>query len=229
MGEGYAPGLAGERERPVKGGIAAAENQQPLAGVGIGLPDPVVHGGTFELGGAIDHQPSRLERADATGDHHRARIEAGAGAGHHVEAPPVSLPAQFRNLLAKVELGGERLDLLEQAVDEFLRTADRQRRNVIDRLVRIELRALAARSGERVDDVGLDAKQAQLKDLKQPARAGPNDDDVGDHRCARRGARFGHALPLYLIPAPFYTAGRSCSGSPGLLGLGHGGTTGETR
>ena len=46
----------------------------------------------------------------------------------------------------------ERLDLLQQPVDQLLRAAHGQRRNVIDRLVRIELGALAADLRQRIDD-----------------------------------------------------------------------------
>ncbi len=84
----------------------------------------------------------------------------------HVEAPR-GLARDFDDLLAEMKAGVERLDLLHQAVDEFLGAADRQRRDVVDRLVRIELRALPARMRERIDDLALDAEQAELEDGEQ--------------------------------------------------------------
>jgi hypothetical protein len=42
----------------------------------------------------------------------------------------------------------EGLDLLEQAVDQLLGAAHRQRGNIIDRLVRIQFGALAADGGQ---------------------------------------------------------------------------------
>ncbi len=84
--------------------------------------------------------------------------------------------AQLRDLLAQMKRGLEGLGLLQQAIDQFLGAADRQRRNVIDRLVGIQLRALAAGLTQRVDDVGADAQQAQLKDLKQSDGTGADDD-----------------------------------------------------
>ncbi len=85
--------------------------------------------------------------------------------------------AQFGDFRAKVKLRIERMRLLHQPVDEFLRTADRKRRNVIDRLVRIELGALPARRLERIDHMGRNAEQPELEDLKQAARPRADDDD----------------------------------------------------
>ena len=48
------------------------------------------------------------------------------------------------DFLAEMERGMERFHLLQQPVDQFLRAANRQRGDVVDRLVGIELGALAA-------------------------------------------------------------------------------------
>ena len=68
-------------------------------------------------------------------------------------------------------------DLLLQTIDEFLCTAHRQRRDVIDGLFGIELGALSADVGQRIDQMCLDAQQTQLEHLKQAARPGTDDDD----------------------------------------------------
>jgi hypothetical protein len=70
------------------------------------------------------------------------------------------------------------LDLLHEPIDELLRIAYRQRRDVIDRLVRIQLRALSARMRQRIHDVGLDAEEAKLEGLEKAAGAGADDDGV---------------------------------------------------
>jgi hypothetical protein len=88
-----------------------------------------------------------------------------------------------------VELGVERLDLLHQAVHEFLRTANRQRRDVVDRLVRIELRALPARMLQGVDEVALDAQQPEFENLEQAGRACADDNGIGLDRLAGGGRR----------------------------------------
>ena len=54
-----------------------------------------------------------------------------------------------------MKLGTERLDLLQQPVNQLLGAAHRQRRNVVNRFIRIQLGALTARLLERVDDVAL--------------------------------------------------------------------------
>ena len=81
----------------------------------------------------------------------------------------------------------ERLDLLEQAVDEFLRAAHRQRRDVVDRLVGIELGALAAGVRERVDDLALHAEQSELEHGEEADRAGADDHALGLDGGWRRG------------------------------------------
>ncbi len=59
-----------------------------------------------------------------------------------------------------MKLGVERLDLLHQAVDQLLRATDRQRGDVVDGLVRVKLRALAARMGKRIHEMSFDSEQA---------------------------------------------------------------------
>ncbi len=83
------------------------------------------------------------------------------------------------HFLAQVEGRVERLDLLEQVVGQFLAGADRHGRDVVDRLVRIQLDALAADCRQRIDDVGLDLEQAEFEYLEQADRAGADDDGIG--------------------------------------------------
>ncbi len=85
----------------------------------------------------------------------------------------------LRHLLVEMERGAERFDLFEQTVDEFLRIADRDRGNVVDRLVGIEFGALSAGLRQRIDDVCLQPEQAEFENLEQAARPGADDDDIG--------------------------------------------------
>ena len=155
------------------------------------IAHPVVDLPPFETFGLRHGQAARLEGADSGRDHHRARIEHRAGTGEHVEAA-VFLFAQLHGFLAQVQLGAEWLDLLQQALDQFLRTTDRQRRNVVDGLVGIKLGALAARGRKRVEQVRLDAQQAELEHLEQAGRTGADDDRFGrdglaQFRCRLQG------------------------------------------
>ena len=163
-------------ERPVECRVAAAEDDEALTGELGGVLDAVLDGGPLEGLGALEADAPWLERAETGGDHDRAGIEGGAGGGAHMKAP-VRPAAEFRDFLAEVQLRLERLDLLQQPVDQFLRPAHRQRRNVVDGLVRIELGALPARVRQGIHDVGADAEEAELEDLEQSAGTGADDDD----------------------------------------------------
>jgi hypothetical protein len=177
--------LAVQVDHPVERGIAAAEDHQPLA-VEVGcIAHPVVDLPVLERVGALDAEPARLEGAEAGGDHDRPCQEARAGRGAEVEAA-VLAPLQLDDFLAEMKLRAERLDLLEQPVDEFLGAAHRHGRDVVDGLVRIQLGALAARVPQGVHDVGLDAQQPQLERLEQAGRPRPDDDGIGLDR-ARTG------------------------------------------
>ena len=123
-------------------------------------------------------ETTRLERAEAAGNDHGARVEARVARGAQQERM-IRQHLQLGHFLAHVELRVERLRLLQQAVDQLLRAAHGQRGNVIDRLLGIQLAALAAGMLERVDDVGANAQQAELEDLEQAAGAGADDDRIG--------------------------------------------------
>ena len=174
-----AAGLAGEVDDPVERRIAAAENRELLAVVAGGVAHAVVDGLAFERFRARHADAPRLERADATGDDHRARVEARAQDGLDVEAAVFAL-AQRGHFLAQVQRRIERRDLLQQPVDELLGAADGQRRDVVDRLVGIQLGALAAGRAQRIDQVAAHAQQPELEYLEQPAGTGANDHDFGD-------------------------------------------------
>jgi hypothetical protein len=89
----------------------------------------------------------------------------------------------FRHFLPEMKRRIERLCLFEQAVDQLLSTANRQRRDVVNRLVGIQLGALSAGAGQRIDDMGADAKQAEFENLEQ-AHGARTDDDGIDRQAA---------------------------------------------
>ena len=184
---GEARGLRQQLQRPVERGIAAAEDHQALAGELRGALHPVLDGAALERLRALEADAARLERADAGGDHHRAGVEGGAGRGAHVKAP-VLARGELEHFLTEMKLRLEGLDLLQQPVDQLLCPAHRQRRDVVDRLVGIELGALAARVRERIHHVCADPEQAELEYLEQPTRAGANDQDLGADRRPAGGA-----------------------------------------
>ena len=78
-----------------------------------------------------------------------------------------------------MELGGEGRDLRHQVVGQLLAGDHGKARNVVDRLFRIELGALAARTVENVDEVAFDVEQPEFEGREQPAGARANDNDIG--------------------------------------------------
>jgi len=85
-----------------------------------------------------------------------------------------------------VEMEGrlEWLDLLHQRIRYALAGDERNSRDVVDRLFRIELGTLAADLVEDVDKMHFHIEQAQFENGKQPARARANDQHVGFDRFA---------------------------------------------
>ncbi len=72
--------------------------------------------------------------------------------------------------------GAKGLDLLEQAIDKFLRAAHRQSRDIVDGLLRIQLGALPTGLRQRIHQVCFYAQQSQLKYLKQATGTCTHDD-----------------------------------------------------
>ena len=78
-----------------------------------------------------------------------------------------------------MKAGVERRDLLQQARHQLAPAAHRCAGNVVDRLVGVELDALAAGVGQRVDHMSPNVQQSQFEHLEQADRAGADDDGVG--------------------------------------------------
>ncbi len=127
--------------------------------------DAVVNRTTFERLGTLDADAARLERAYPSSNHHRAGIEGLARRRSHQEAAIVTA-GKLGHFIAQVKRRMKRLDLFQQPVDQLLCTAHRQRGDVVDRLLGVELGALPARDSEGVQNVGADAQQSELEDLE---------------------------------------------------------------
>ena len=78
----------------------------------------------------------------------------------------------------------ERLDLLQQRLGETLAGDEGNAGDVVDRLFRIELGALAADLVENVDKMHLHIEQAQFENGKQPAGTCANNQHIGFDRFA---------------------------------------------
>jgi hypothetical protein len=93
----------------------------------------------------------------------------------------------------------ERLDLFHQRFGQALTGDVGDARNVVDRLFRIELGALAADLVENVDKVRFHIEQTQFENGKQPTRARANNQHIGFDRFAHI-ASFRLNMPAGLVP-----------------------------
>ena len=88
----------------------------------------------------------------------------------------------IRHLFAEMEDRRKVMVLLEEVFGELIGGADRNSRDVVDGLRRVELHALAAYGAKRINHVALDLKEAELKNLKEADGARTDDDGIGfDH------------------------------------------------
>ena len=79
----------------------------------------------------------------------------------------------------KWNAGSNGLICSQQPVGQLLAGADRDAGNVVDRLLRIKLGALAARPVENVDQMGFQLGEAELKHGEQAHWARANNNDIG--------------------------------------------------
>jgi hypothetical protein len=81
--------------------------------------------------------------------------------------------------LGEVKLRPEGVDLLHQIVDKLLSVDHRKARNVVDRLLGVQFRALAARLRQDVDQMALDIEKTEFEHGKQAYWPGADDRDIG--------------------------------------------------
>ena len=127
--------------------------------------DAVMDAPAFEGLDPGQRQTPRLKRAYAGRDHHGPGLKTRAQRGCHVKFA-VRQRLQLGDLLAQMERRMERFCLFQQPIDQFLSAANRQRGDIVDRFVRIQLGALPADLGQRIDDVRLDSEQTEFENLK---------------------------------------------------------------
>src|ERR1700738_642122 len=174
-------------EGPVQRGIAAADDQEILVAELLHLAHGIKHRGSF-IGLDTRHwRALRLERPAAGGDDNHLALEYLTGIGRDAKAGIADFLDRLHHL---VEMEGriERLDLLHQRRGQALAGDERNARNVVDRLFRIELGALAADLVENVDKMRFHVEQAQFEYGKQSTGTGANNQHIGFDRFAHRKA-----------------------------------------
>ncbi len=124
----------------------------------------------------------RLERATAGGDDDGLGADDGLLVGG--DLPQAGVIFALRDLahghghFAQMVLGAEGMDLFQQAHGQVVAGDDRPCRDVVDRLFRIEFRALTADLVENVDQMAFDIEQPQFEDAEQAYWAGTDNDDI---------------------------------------------------
>ena len=178
-------GLADKVERPVESGVATAADHDVLAFKDGRILAAVVKLGAFEFFDTLNAQLTRLEAADTGGEDDNLTVEAGAEARFNVETA-VFLLFNDGNFFTEVEDRVERVNLLEEVFRQFIGRANRNGRDVVDRLGGIEFHALTADRAQRVDNVSLDFEKAEFKHLEEADGTGTDDDGIGFNHFVRR-------------------------------------------
>ena len=184
---------------PVEGRVAAADDEDALAAEGVHLAHGVEHAGVLVGVDIGDRRLLRLERAAARRNEDALASEGLAGIGGDAETRRLRRADRLHGLdhLAEMEGRLERLDLAEQVVDEALAGDDREAGDVVDRLLRIKLGALAADLGQDIDEVGLDVEEAELEHREQADRPRSYDHHVGFDHFAHQHVRTSAPCPSH--------------------------------
>ena len=177
-----------EVERPVEGAVAAADDDDVLADVGL-------EAGHEELQAAAQpavagRQRSRAELADAGGDQDDLRAHLGAVVETDRHAVLALDQGQCGALEEVLRLGQR--GLLDQALDQLTALDRREAGHVEDLLLGVHRGDLAAELGQRVDDGDPHAAEAGVVGGEQTGGTGADDEEVG----VNRGC--GHAAILLL-------------------------------
>jgi hypothetical protein len=171
-------GDLGQGQRPVDGGVAAAGNHHALAAETFAMRDVIKDALAFVGLDAGERWPVGTEGADAGGDNHCLGLHNRAlGGGDLPEAAAQRL--QRLDLLAQVIDRTKGRGLRLQADHQLGRLDAGKARHVIDRLLGIERRALAAGMVEHVDHMAMQPHHAAFEHGEQADGARAYDDDVG--------------------------------------------------
>ena len=213
-------------QRPVQRRVAAADDQHALATETLHLAHRIEDRFAFVVFYARNRGPLGLERAAARRDHHRLAFKHLARVAGNAKTRRFRRAQNLKALdhLAIMKHRAERLDLLQQIVGQALAGDDGEAGNVIDRLFRIQLGALAAGLGQYVDEMRLDVEQAQLKHRKQADWPRADNDNIrldnfrhvstqksaGLRQLPQRSEVCGWLSPKRACPASAPDAGQQC-------------------
>jgi hypothetical protein len=187
MHEGHRFGNRFEVERPVEGAIAAADDNHVVAAESLDLAHSIVNADAlieldFRHGRALGLEGTATSRDDDDlGDENLVRI------GLDAETSVFQL-LKCGDHGRKMELRIERCDLLQEIGGEILSGDFGQTGNIIDRLFRIKLGALAAGTIENIDHMGAQIEQTKLEHGKEADRAGADNNHICFNQFGHKGA-----------------------------------------
>src|ERR1700722_8110194 len=140
-----------------------------------------MHGVAFIRLDARNRRPLRLERTTAGRDDQDLALKHFALIRRHAEQRVADL-FDLLDHFAEMELRLKILDLQQQRINKSLRAGIGNARNVVDRLLGIKLRALAADLVENIDEMAFHIEQAELKYREQADRPRTDNDNVSFDR-----------------------------------------------
>src|ERR1700677_3361378 len=181
VNQGDAVGDRVQVQGPVERGIAPAHDHHAPSLEMVHLAHGIEHALVFVGVEPWDRRPLRLERPPARRDKNGLGFDRLFVVGADAKQGPLGRAQNLHSFdhLGKMKLRTEWLDLLHEIIDKLLSVDHRKAWNVVDRLLRIELRALAARFRQDVDEVRLDVEQTEFEHRKQADGPGADDRDVG--------------------------------------------------
>ena len=144
---------------PVQCGITTTTDNEIFSPEQFRVFDTVKELGIFELLDTIHFQGAWLESADAGRDENGFGNEFLANGCFQIETA-ILAAFDLDDFFSEMEGRAERLDLFHQVFRQFKACIGRNRRNVVNRFVGIQFNALAADSGQGIDDVRLDFEQS---------------------------------------------------------------------
>jgi tRNA threonylcarbamoyladenosine biosynthesis protein TsaE len=198
MDEGERSRHAAKRERPVEGGIASSGDHHPFAPQPLGIIDEIENAARLLEGlEAGERRPVGAEGAGAGGDDHAPRLDPLVPFG--AEGKPSCRSLEPHHPLAEAEEGREGRDLLLERGDQSAASDLGVGGDVIDRLFRIERRALPPHRRQGVDHRRPQPDHAAGEDGEETDRPRPDDGNVRPYRHAfllEQEASHRESLPL---------------------------------
>ena len=169
--------LSDKIQRPVESGVTAAADHDVLASEEFRITHPVEKLLVLKLLNARNSHRTGIKRAHTGGDDHGLAVEAGAEIRFHVEGT-VFLLLNLCDDFAQVINRLEGMILLQQVFSQLSRRVNRNSRNIVNRLLGVELHALTAHIPKRIHHVALHLQKTEFENLKQPDRTSADDNDV---------------------------------------------------